>query len=58
MNTKVALHRLLQKFYSIISKSNNDTGQTDLIEKLIATRMDLATVAAQPYPLALSIMTS
>ena len=40
--TKLALHKLLKEFDSIISKSNNDIGQTDLIEMHIATRMDSA----------------
>ena len=50
--TKVALHRLLQKFDTIIKKSNNDIGQMDLIEMYIATRLDSAPVTAQPYPMA------
>ena len=36
-----------------MSKSDNDTGQTYLIEMHIATSPDTAPVAAQPYPLAL-----
>ena len=51
--TKVAVHRLLQKLDSIISKRYNDIGQTDLMEMHIASRLDSASVAAQPYPLAL-----
>ena len=39
---KMALYKLLQKYYTIISKSNNDIGQTDLIEIHIATRPDSA----------------
>ena len=49
--TKVAPHRLLKKFDSIISKSDDDISQMDLIEMHIATRLD--PVAALPYPLAL-----
>ena len=35
--TKVALHRLLKTFASIISKSNNDIGQIDLTGMHIGT---------------------
>ena len=45
--------QLLQKYDTIISKSDNDIGQTDLIKMHIATRSDAAPVAARPYPLAL-----
>ena len=38
--TKLAFNRLLKKFDSIISKRDNDTGQMDLIEMHIATRLD------------------
>ena len=51
--TKNALHKLLQKFDTIISKSDSDIGQMGLIEMHIATRLDIAPVAAQPYLLAL-----
>ena len=51
--TKTALYELLQKYDTIISKNNNDIGQTDLIKMHIATRPDTAPIAAQPYPLAL-----
>ena len=51
--TKFALHKLLKKFDSIISKSDNDIVLLDLIEMHIATRPGSAWVAAQPYPLAL-----
>ena len=51
--TKLALYKLLKKLDSIISKSNNDIGQTDLIEMHIATRPDSTPVTAQPYILAL-----
>ena len=44
--TKIALYKLLQKYDAIILKSNNDIGQTDLIEIHIATRPDAALVAA------------
>ena len=50
--TKLALHKLLKNFNSIISKSDNDKGQIDLIEMHITTRLKSAPVAAQPYPLA------
>ena len=49
---KSTLYKLLQKYDTIILKSDNDIGQTDLIEMHIATRPDAAPVAAQPYPLA------
>ena len=51
--TKIAQYKLLQKYDTIISKSDNDIGQTDLIKMHIATRPDAAPVAAQQYPLAL-----
>ena len=51
--TKTALYKLLHKYDTIILKSDNDIGQTDLIKMLIATRLDAAPIAAQPYPLAL-----
>ena len=51
--TKLDLHKVLKKFDSIISKSDNDIGQMDLIEIHIATRPDSAPAAAQPYPSAL-----
>ena len=44
--TKLALHKLLKKFDTIISKSNNGIGQTVLIEMHIATRPDSTPVAA------------
>ena len=45
--------KLLHKYYTINSKSDNNVGKTDLIEMHIATRPDAASVAAWPYPLAL-----
>ena len=51
--TKSVLYKLLQKYDTIASKSDNDIGQTDLIEMQIATRPDAAAVTAWPYPLAL-----
>ena len=51
--TKLALQKLLQKLNSIISKSDNDIGQMDLIEMHIAKRPHSSPVAARPYPLAL-----
>ena len=50
--TKTALYTLLQKYDTIILKSD-DIGQTDLIEMYIAARPDAAPIAAQLYPLAL-----
>ena len=44
--TQTALYKLLQKYDIIISKSDDDIGQTDLIEMHIATRPDVAPVAA------------
>ena len=44
--TKIALYNLLQKYDTIISKSDNDIGQTDLIKMHIATRPDAAPIAA------------
>ena len=52
--TKLALQMLLQKFDAIISRSDNDIGQTDLIEMHSAMRPDSTPVAARPYPLASS----
>ena len=37
----------------IISKSDNDIRQTDLIDMHIASRLDSTPVAARPHPLAL-----
>ena len=48
--TKVALYKLLQKFDTIILKSDNDIGQMDLIEMHIATRLDATPVVVWPYP--------
>ena len=50
--TKTALYKLLQKYDTVTSKSDNDKDQMDLIEMHIATRPDAAPAAAQPYPLA------
>ena len=44
--TKIVLHNLLPKYDAIISKHNNDIGQTDLIKMHIATRPDAALIAA------------
>ena len=51
--TKIALYNLLQKYDTIISKSDNDIGQTDLIKMHIATRQDAALIAAWLYTLTL-----
>ena len=50
---KLALNDLLQNFDPIISKSDNDIGQTDLIVMHIATRLVATPVAGHPYCLAL-----
>ena len=44
--TKTVLYKLLQKYDTIIMKSNNDVGQTDLIEMYIAARPDAAPAEA------------
>ena len=51
--TKLALHKLLKKFHSVICKSDDDIGQMYLIEMHIATRPGSVPVEAWPYPLAL-----
>ena len=51
--TKIALYKLLQKYDTIILKSNNDIGQTGFIKMDIATRPGAAPSAAQSCPLAL-----
>ena len=51
--TKLALHKLLKKFDSILSNSDNNIAQMDLIEMHIATRPVSVPVAVQPYPMAL-----
>ena len=51
--TKIVIYNLLQKYDTIISKSDNDIGQTYLIKMHIATRSNAAPIAAQLYPLAL-----
>ena len=48
-STKIALHKLLNTFKSIISKNSNDIGQT----MHIAIRPDATPIAACPYPLAI-----
>ena len=50
---KLALHDLLQKLDPIVLNSDNDIGQTDLIEMHITTRLDTTPVSACPYPLVL-----
>ena len=44
---------MLQKYKTIISKGDNDMGQTDLIQMHIAMKVNAAPIAAWPYPLAL-----
>ena len=51
--TKIKLHELLCRYKTIISKSNNNIGQTDLTQMYIAMRPNVAPIAAWPYPLAL-----
>ena len=51
--TKIKLYEMFQRYDAIISKSDNDTSQTDLIHMYIATKPDAAPIAADPYPLAL-----
>ena len=53
LKKNIALYNLLQKYGTIVSKSNNDIGQTDHIKMHIATRPHAAQIAAQLYPLAL-----
>ena len=50
---KIALYDLLQKYVTIISRSNKDIGRTDLIKMYIATRPNASPIATQLYPLAL-----
>ena len=56
--TKLILNGLLQIFDQIISKSNNNIGQMDLIEIHMATRLDATPIAACPYPLTLKLRVS
>ena len=51
--TKVELCNLLQKYDAIISRSDNDIGQTDLIKKHIATKPNTNPIATKPYSLPL-----
>ena len=51
--TKIALNNLLWKYDTIISKSDNDIGQTDLIKMNIATRPDAAPISVWQYCLVL-----
>ena len=48
-----SLYKVLQVYDAIISKISNEIVQTDHIKMHIATRLDAAPVAAQPYPFAL-----
>ena len=50
---KTELYKMLEKYDAIISKSNNDIGQTDLIKMHIATKPNPAPIAAPLYPLVL-----
>ena len=51
--TKLALNDLLKNFDPIILKSDDDIGQTGLIEMHIATRLNVTPIVACPYPLEL-----
>ena len=51
--TKIELYKLLQYYDAIVSKSENDIGQTDLIKMHIATKQNIAEIAAQWYLLVL-----
>ena len=51
--TKIKVDEMLQRYHVIISKSDNDIGQTYLIQMHIAIKLDTAPIATQPYPLPL-----
>ena len=51
--TKDKLYEMLQKYERIISKGDNDIGQTDLIHMHIAMKPNATPIAAWPYPLVL-----
>ena len=51
--TKIELYKMLQNYDAIISESDNDIGQTDLIIMHIARKTNAVPIAAQQYPLAL-----
>ena len=44
--TTIELYKMLKKYDAIISKSDNDIGQTDLIKMHIATKPNAAPIAA------------
>ena len=48
--TKLALHQLLKQFNSIISKSNNNIGQMDLIEMHITMSWTLPQLQPDHIP--------
>ena len=50
---KIKLYKMLRKYDTIISKSDNCEGQTDLIKRHTTMKPDAAPIAAQSYPLAL-----
>ena len=50
--TKGKLYEMLQKNKIIILKSDNDKGQTDLIQMHMAMKLNAAPIAAPLYPLA------
>ena len=51
--TKIELYKMLCKYDAIISKSDNDIGDTDLIKMHIVTKPNAAPITSQPYPLSL-----
>ena len=51
--TKIKLFEVQQRYDAIISKSDSDIDQTDLIWMHIAMKPDAAPIVAWPYPLAL-----
>ena len=51
--TKIELYNLLWRYDALISKNDNDIGQTDLIQMYIATKPNAGQIAAQLCPLAL-----
>ena len=51
--TKTALYKLLPKYDTIISKSDNGIGHSDLIKMQKVIRPYAAPITAWPYPLAL-----
>ena len=44
--TKIEIYKMIRKYDAIISKSNNDIGQADLINMFIATKPNTAPITA------------